>query len=96
MNYKIPGLALILAVASCSPGGEPENAAPAAEDAVSSETDVVARVLGEDVRAEDAATMQEAILAPLFARYVQERGFEATDSEIQAVGCMPGIGSGGE
>jgi heat shock protein HslJ len=45
---------------------------------------VVATVLGAEVRASNAAEMQQAVLAPLFDHYAAEHGITVTDAEIDA------------
>ena len=44
---------------------------------------VVATVLGEEIRTDDPAEMQQIILARLFDRYSAEHGLGATDEEIE-------------
>ncbi len=48
------------------------------------EADPAATVLGEDIEADDASQMQEAILQRLFAHYQAEHDIEATPAEIEA------------
>ncbi len=43
-----------------------------------------ATVLGEEIRTDDPAEMQQAILKALFERYETEKGIAATDAEIDA------------
>jgi heat shock protein HslJ len=43
---------------------------------------VVATVLGEEIRTDDSAEMQQIILTRLFDRYAEEHGLKATDEEI--------------
>jgi heat shock protein HslJ len=50
----------------------------------SNEAPVAATVLGEEIRTDDAAEMQQAILKALFERYEAEKGIAATDAEIDA------------
>jgi hypothetical protein len=45
---------------------------------------VVATVLGAEVRASDAAEMQQAVLTPLFEHYAAEKGITVTDAEVDA------------
>jgi hypothetical protein len=45
---------------------------------------VVARVLGEEIRANDASGLQQQLLPPMFDRYAREKGIEATEDEIRA------------
>ncbi|NEV60956.1 hypothetical protein [Thiorhodococcus minor] len=45
---------------------------------------IVATVLGEEVRAEDAEAMQQIVLSRLFDRYAERQGIEVTDAEIDA------------
>lgn len=44
---------------------------------------VVATVLGEEIRTDDSAEMQQIILTRLFDRYTAEHGLKATDEEIE-------------
>ena len=45
---------------------------------------VVATVLGEEIRTDGAAEMQQILLSRLFDRYADNHGLEATDAEIDA------------
>jgi heat shock protein HslJ len=44
---------------------------------------VVATVLGDEIRTDDSAEMQQIILTRLFDRYTAEHGLKATDEEIE-------------
>lgn len=48
------------------------------------EAPLAATVLGEEIRTDDPAEMQQAILKALFERYEAEKGIAATDAEIDA------------
>jgi hypothetical protein len=45
---------------------------------------LAATVLGEEVRTQDAAKMQEIVLTRLFDHYAEQQGIEVTDAEIDA------------
>jgi heat shock protein HslJ len=65
---------------------------------------VAAQVLGEEIRAANAAEMQDAVLTRLFDRYAADHGIEATDAEVdayvgrlqQAMAADPDMTSGDE
>ena len=65
----------------------PASISPAADDAVAGEDEprVTAVVLGQVIESDDPTVVQQAIFSRLFARYREEQGIEAAESEITAL-----------